>query len=512
MLVRGALAAVVGLAALPAGAAAQSGFSCAGDLGTLPVPKATSAKLQFGIYPGGPAGVIAGPRPPTVPEVQPKIDERLAQLRRGRPFVAHLYAQYSGAATPADAVDAIQRQARTYTRQGLLYEVVLTYRPPAYDVAGYTAFVRRVVARLAPDRRVKAIQVTNEVNQTAAPDASDGAYEGARDALVQGVIAAKEEALARGRADLGIGFNWFYRMDPGTEDSFWSELARKGGARFARSVDWVGLDAYPGTYFPPGPLRRREAMVNAFSTLRCLAKVAGIRSSTPIHVTENGYPTDPSRTYEEQRNALREFVQTTHDYRRNYNVTDYRWFDLRDADSSSPRFEQQFGLTRSDYTPKPAFGAYRDLISSLGRGPEAAPALRLCATAPGRVRGRSLGGVRLGAKRAAVRKRFPSYRGSRRFDRFCLTGGGSLRVGYRAGRAALVLSSSPRTSVLGRRPGSRRVRVPRTRRVRVGRDRFLIRRGVIVRVRRRRVVSVGIASRPRVRNLVTARRFLGRFR
>ena len=371
---RGLIAAVAVLAALPAAAAAQGGYSCYGDVG-LPTPKASNAKLRFGIYPGGPAGVIAGPRPAAIPEVQSKIDQRVAQLRGGRPFVVHLYAQYDGAATPAGAVEEIAREAAHYTRQGVLYEVVLTYRPPTYDVAGYTGYVRRVVARLAGDRRVKAIQVTNEVNQPAAPDASDGAYEGARDALVQGVIAAKEEALARGRADLGIGFNWFYRLDPATEDSFWSELARKGGARFARSVDWVGLDAYPGTFFPPGPQRRREAMVNAMSTLRCLAKVAGIGSSTPIHVTENGYPTDPARTYEEQRIAMREFVRAVHDYRRNYNVTDYRWFDLRDADSSSPRFEQQFGITRSDYQPKPAFGEYRDLIAALGQGPEAAPSL-----------------------------------------------------------------------------------------------------------------------------------------
>ena len=38
------------------------------------------------------------------------------------------------------------------------------------------------------------LQVTNEVNFTISPDSSDGAYAGARDALIQGVIAAKDEA------------------------------------------------------------------------------------------------------------------------------------------------------------------------------------------------------------------------------------------------------------------------------------------------------------------------------
>ena len=47
-------------------------------------------------------------------------------------------------------------------------------------------------------------------------------------------------------------------------------------------------------------------------------------------------------------------------------VTGYRWFDLRDADSSNPSFESQYGLMRDDYAPKPAFDAYRELIARLG--------------------------------------------------------------------------------------------------------------------------------------------------
>jgi hypothetical protein len=35
--------------------------------------------------------------------------------------------------------------------------------------------------------------------------------------------------------------------------------------------------------------------------------------------------------------ALQTMIQAFDDLRRKQNVTDYRWFDLRDADSSSPR-------------------------------------------------------------------------------------------------------------------------------------------------------------------------------
>ena len=69
-------------------------------------------------------------------------------------------------------------------------------------------------------------------------------------------------------------------------------------------------------------------------------------------------------------------VRAVHDFRGTYHVTDYRWFDLRDHNTSSENFQHHYGLLRDDYSPKPAFGVYRDLIAALalrepdgGRGP-----------------------------------------------------------------------------------------------------------------------------------------------
>src|SRR5581483_1648680 len=112
-----------------------------------------------------------------------------------------------------------------------------------------------------------------------APDASDSAFAGAREALVRGVEAAKREARRRGYSQLAIGFNWFWRTDPANERSFWSYLARHGGRRFARAVDWVGLDAYPGTIFPPAepPGGYDDGIVAAISQLRkCFMPIAGL--------------------------------------------------------------------------------------------------------------------------------------------------------------------------------------------------------------------------------------------
>ena len=53
-----------------------------------------------------------------------------------------------------------------------------------------------------------------------------------------------------------------------------------------------------------------------------------------MKVEENGWPTLlPARGYEEQASRLRRMVRAVHDFRGTYNVSDYRWFNLRDGDT-----------------------------------------------------------------------------------------------------------------------------------------------------------------------------------
>jgi hypothetical protein len=254
-------------------------------------------------------------------------------------------------------------------------ELQLRYHPrPDQEgrIDRWVDFVRRVVRRFGPNPRVRAIQVTNEVNFfPVAPDASDSAYEGAREALVRGVIAAKRVVEHRGFDQLKVGFNWAYRTDPDRERGFWTEIGALGGTRFVDALDWVGLDAYPGTVFPPVETGDgyRDGIVNAMSVLRdCYLPLAGIPDTVPLKVEENGYPTlEPVRSYAEQVNAMRQMVGAVDEFRGTYNVTDYRWFDLRDHRSSSDNFQHQYGLLRDDYTPKPAFAVYEELIDELSR-------------------------------------------------------------------------------------------------------------------------------------------------
>ena len=352
--------------AVPAAAHAQSG-NCFGQLSGDPRP---GPALRFGITPGVQTGQIGtGPVPPRTPEDPAKQLAALGALRPADgPFVLRLHRFFWS--DREAGVTHFLALAKRYTTHGYLVELQLRYHPDAKqegDIAAWTRFVREVVDRFGPNRRVVGIQVTNEVNLSVSPDSSDGSYDRARDALIRGVEAAKDEARRRVFTQLEIGFNWAYRGDPSSEQSFWNYLRDHGGPAFVRSLDWVGVDAYPGTVFPPEdtPGGERDALVNAFSTFRCYAAIPKIPATVPIHVEENGYPTGPGRSYARQAQALETMVRAVNDYRGTFGISDYRWFDLRDGDSTSPNFQQQYGLMTDEYQPKPAFGLYHQLVSQL---------------------------------------------------------------------------------------------------------------------------------------------------
>jgi hypothetical protein len=354
-------------------AATVAGVSVAAAAQTHKRPRAGKrpAPIIFGIYPGGAAGTV-GPAGRTIAEDPALRLTALEQLRGERPFVLHLYDAYTQPSDAGALPAWLASEIAAYTAAGFRIELVLRYRPaaPAGDVAGYADFVRSRVRQLGPDPGVTGLQVTNEANITGAPDAADGAYAGAKDALVRGVIAATDEAHRQGHTHLGIGFNWAYQRGR-AEASFFSYLGTAGGRTFERSVDWVGVDAYPGTWGPklaPGDLAGgvRAATIDAMRTLRrTLLPRAGL-SKAALHVSESGFPTGPGRTEAMQQTVMRATVQAIADTRATYGVTDFRWFDLRDADSAGPSFESRYGITNDDYSPKAAFATYRDLIARLG--------------------------------------------------------------------------------------------------------------------------------------------------
>jgi len=355
------------------GAPAQVPQPCLGDPSAQGVQALPGPRVRFGLTPAGEAGAL-GPVVPVTPISRERTLAALARLKApGRPLVLRLNRFFWSERSAG--FRRFLRRARGYAHSGYLVELQLRYHPDERqegDIPRWLRWVRNVVRTFGRSRRIIGIQVANEVNFTISPDSSDGAYDGARKALVRGVIAAKAVARRRGYDHLTVGFNWFYRTDPQNEASFWAYLRDEGGPRFRRSVDWVGLDAYPGTFFPPAeyPGGERDGMVAAISTLReCFMPIAGLGARVPIHVEENGWPTGTGRSEAAQERALRAMVGAVHEFRGTYNVTDYRWFDLRDHNTSSANFQHHYGLLREAYSTQPAFAAYRTLIARLaGRG------------------------------------------------------------------------------------------------------------------------------------------------
>ena len=352
--------AIAAAVAVPASDAQLPGTECPGDLSADSVPQKPGPLVRYGVVPGVEAGQSGAAPAQAKPEKRRKTLRALELLRpRKGPFFVRLNRLFwsDGEA----GIRHFEKLIHRYAKRGYKIEIQLRYHPSPEqegDIDAWTKYVREVVDRLGRHRAVRDIQVTNEVTVTFSADSSDGAFTGARDALIQGVIAAHDEALRRGYKQLGIGFNWFYRLDPATENGFWGYLRDHGGKPFVDALDWIGLDAYPGTFFPPAeqPGEERDGMVNAFSQLRCWSAIPGIPASVPIHVNENGWPTSPTRSPERQATAAAAMLGAVNDFRGTYNVTDYRWHNLRDADSSDPRQEQQYGILRDDYSRKPAFG------------------------------------------------------------------------------------------------------------------------------------------------------------
>jgi hypothetical protein len=384
---RAVVLAVLGVLVLASPAAAQN--ACIGQTDADSIEQKAGPPLRFGITPGVQTGqYVTGAVPPRTPEEPAKQLAGLAGLRPdGGPFVLRLHRFFwSGGEEEIRRVLAL---SDLYTRAGYLVELQLRYHPNEQqegDIRAWTEHVREVVRRFGVNPRVVAIQVTNEVNITFSPDSSDGAYDGARDALIQGVIAAKDEVRRRGFRQLEIGFNWAYRSEPSAENAFWTYLRDNGGPAFVGALDWVGVDAYPGTVFPPAHTEggERDGMVNAFSSFRCYSAIAGIPESIPIHVEENGWPTEPpGRSYEQQAEVAETLVRAVHDFRGTFNITDYRWFNLRDGDTTSANFQTQYGLMTDEYDPKPAYGVYAGLVRQLGTR-YAKPRLSLSARCRGR--------------------------------------------------------------------------------------------------------------------------------
>jgi len=411
-----------------------------------PAPSAPPQPLRMGIFPlaAGSAGAAQGEPAPEDPA------RALAALRGlrapGKELVVRLNRMFwadgdAGLARFAGLVDG-------YAREGFRSELQVRYHPPeghAGDIASWLDYVRAAVRTFAPRRSVVALSITNEANLPGSPNTSDGFYAGVRDALVQGVIAARAEADRLGRPDLAIGFSYAYRGAPQSDDAFWEELGAKGGPAFAAAVDQVGLQVYPGLFWPPATTDPAGDVIEALTLLReCWMPKAGLGRDVALSVTENGYATRGGTGEERQAADLGATLDALARWSGTLGITDYRYFNLRDNRSTGGDLFDAVGLLFDDYREKRAYGVFREAVAKHGA---AAPAASQPATArPLRVTVRPRSVVR--GRRVLLRIR---VRGAGVNGALVRVGGKRAWTG-RSGRARL------RYRFVGR-PGRRLVRV-----------------------------------------------------
>ena len=406
------VAAVLVALALPAPAAAQDCLTT-----DPPEPAVPPHALRFGITPQE-AGRLTGQG-----EIPPlDTTTAVAALTRLRPPARELVMRLNRLfwADGDAGIAAFAARARAYGGGGFPSEVQVRYHPPEGsegDIAGWVAYVRKAVTALAGEPSVVAVSITNEGNLPISPNTSDGAYDGVVSALVEGVPAAREAAIRAGRPDIEVGFTVMWRWNPDTDAQFWTDIGAKATPAFRSALDYVGMQVYPGLVWPPAPLPGRtagEEVVEALALVRdCYMPKAALDRKVDLWVSENGYPTNLGRSEATQVADLESTLRDVHRHSGALGVTDYRYFNLRDNDSTGTDLFDAVGLLRDDLSDKPAFATLRALAAELGTAPAAPrvagavparrikPRLTLRGSARGRrlqVRGRLLRGPGVSAR------------------------------------------------------------------------------------------------------------------
>ncbi|GLY82387.1 hypothetical protein [Actinoallomurus iriomotensis] len=238
-----------------------------------------------------------------------------------------------------------------YAGEGRVLDLVAQYQSHRGDVAGYTGFVRRLVRDHG--HRTATLQVGEEPNVPGNPTL-DGYYPNVRPALVEGVLAADDEARRQGFDHLRVGFDTTPLFGPA--EDFVASLTDHGGTEFTAALGYVGLD-----FFQPVPPEKLHGA--AIGLLRS-AHSRRHRSRRPAaHHRER--PARAARPSGRPRSWRRPSPRSPAAGRSSA-ASAYTHFALRDADSSAPGLFHNFGLLTDDYRPKPAFAAYQALIERFG--------------------------------------------------------------------------------------------------------------------------------------------------
>ncbi len=459
-----ALALLGGAGAAPLAAAQSTGGDRCLTAGPLPAAR-PAVPLRFGITPQL-AGSAGAAQLPVAPEDDGRALAALQGLRvPGSELVLRLNRMFwsDGSAGIARYAALVDR----YEAAGFKTELQVRYHPPEGregDIEGWLAYVREAVATFAQRRSVVELSITNEANLPLSPNTSDGVYDGVIDALVRGVDVARAELDRRGRPDVKLGFTYAHRYTPDADSAFFKAIGKAATPGFRRGLDHVGLQLYPGLFFPPATSDAPGDVVEALNLLRtCWMPQAGLGPEVGIWISENGYPTRGAVNEAQQAADLTRTLAAVHTVSGTLGVTDYRYFNLRDNRSTGADLFDAVGVLFDDYRPKQAYGALRAGIEryappAAASAPAAArrtpPALRLVVR-PSRVRRDRPTRVTFSARTATGPAAGARVVVDRRTVRTSRTGKATLRLRL-DGRPGL---RTVRVTLAGHRAGAARLRV-----------------------------------------------------
>ncbi|MFG1781695.1 hypothetical protein ACGFIU_04595 [Rhodococcus oryzae] len=309
--------------------------------------------MIFGIWPGVVAADLVDFRPlDCPPEDHTATLSALRDLQGDAPaFYVRCYRHFGVGVPRGTAISRTPGHPELYAGDGRLIDLVACYQSPEPDPSGFAEFVREAVRDVAEWGGGK-VQVGEELNM---PAPQDGGSPGCFDAVAAGIAAAFEERERLG-VDVEIGVNSAGMADP----AFWRRLADTVGVEHLEALDYIGLDAFPDVFHPIPHDRLAASVTYLLERFRSVTTESGVPESTPIHVTETGWPTGADRDEATQRIVLETVADAA--LHSGVGVTAYEFFGLRDGHSDA-EWTSRFGLLRDDYTPKPAFHAVRDLIA-----------------------------------------------------------------------------------------------------------------------------------------------------
>ena len=323
------------------------------------LPFVPRGRLTFGIHHGG---VIESHHELATgkPDSPDDINRALDRLQSGRHLLVRTYLRFDGTEADAelDGMPAVTDLAR-YTWNGRKLDLVLSNWDATGNMKRWATFVEHAIERYG--EYVQNLQICEEPNLYEYP--GDGRFGHAVEAVVTGVFTARQTMRKRGLA-ASIGFN----AVPTTvlNDGFWTGLSKHVKPSFLNALDYVGLNMYIDVAEPlTGEIE--DAVETTLTEFRKVSlEDNGIPIVIPLHISESGWPTGPNRFYTRQADLLSRIVRKVYTLHNALNITQFALFSLRDADTANPQTGSQFGILRDDYTPKPAFDTYRQLIQEFG--------------------------------------------------------------------------------------------------------------------------------------------------